>query len=99
MSSKCKKKKKKVKKSGCILTRSEVKELGEVSQSFHIGQKLGGELIVPFDKTKDHPITLTTKKHKLLNVSSGPKDATYRAILKGQISRHLPLLKKSCLGV
>ena len=68
-------------------------------QSFHIGQKLGGELVVPFDKTKDHPITLTTKKHKLLNVSSGSKDATYHAILKGQISQHLPLLKMSCLGV
>ena len=69
--------------SGCILTRSEVKELGEVFQSFHIGQKLGGELVVPFNKTKGHPAASTTKKHEFLNVSNGLKDATHHAILKG----------------
>ena len=74
-------------------------ELAEVSQSFHIGQKLGGELVVPFNKAKGHPVALTTKNHELLNVSNGLKDATCHAILKGQISQHLPLLKMSCLGV
>ncbi|RVW53909.1 Pleiotropic drug resistance protein 1 [Vitis vinifera] len=39
-----------------------VKEFAEAFQSFHIGQKLGDELAVPFDKTKGHPAALTTKK-------------------------------------
>ena len=54
-----------------------------MSQSFHIGQKLSNELVVPFDKTKGHPTALTTKKYELLNASGGPKDATHYAILKG----------------
>ena len=57
-------------------TRSDVKELVEVSQLFHIGQKLGDELAVPFDKTKCHPCALTTKKYEVPNTSGGPKDAT-----------------------
>uniref|UniRef100_F6H3T2 ABC transporter domain-containing protein n=1 Tax=Vitis vinifera TaxID=29760 RepID=F6H3T2_VITVI len=40
-----------------------VKEFAEAFQSFHIGQKLGDELAVPFDKTKGHPAALTTKKY------------------------------------
>ena len=82
-----------------------------MSQSFHIGQKLSDELVVPFDKTKGHPTALTTKKYELMNASGGPKDATHYAILKGflgalhtgsemsQISQCLPLLKKLCQGV
>jgi len=40
-----------------------VKEFGEAFQSFHIGQKLGDELAIPFDKSKGHPAALTTKKY------------------------------------
>ena len=40
-----------------------VKELAEAFQSFHVGQKLGDDLSVPFDKTKSHPAALTTKNY------------------------------------
>ncbi|KAL1156684.1 hypothetical protein V6Z11_A08G107000 [Gossypium hirsutum] len=33
-----------------------VKEFAEAFQSFHIGQKLGDDLAIPFDKSKSHPM-------------------------------------------
>ncbi|XP_027333289.1 pleiotropic drug resistance protein 1-like isoform X2 [Abrus precatorius] len=40
-----------------------VKDFAEAFQLFHIGQKLGDELVNPFDKSKCHPNALTTKKY------------------------------------
>ncbi|KAF8035904.1 hypothetical protein BT93_C1814 [Corymbia citriodora subsp. variegata] len=37
-----------------------VKEFSEAFQSFHVGQKLGDQLVIPFDKSKNHPAALTT---------------------------------------
>ncbi|XP_056166742.1 pleiotropic drug resistance protein 1-like [Syzygium oleosum] len=40
-----------------------LKEFSEAFQSFHIGQKVGDQLAIPFDKSKGHPAALTTKKY------------------------------------
>ncbi|KAF1858637.1 hypothetical protein Lal_00044670 [Lupinus albus] len=40
-----------------------VKDFVEAFQSSRVGQQLGDELANPFDKTKSHPIALTTKKY------------------------------------
>ncbi|XP_010099664.2 pleiotropic drug resistance protein 1, partial [Morus notabilis] len=40
-----------------------VKEFAEAFQSFHVGQKLGDELVTGFDKSKSHPAALTTKEY------------------------------------
>ncbi|KAF2304888.1 hypothetical protein GH714_039267 [Hevea brasiliensis] len=45
-----------------------VKEFAEAFQSFHVGRKLGDELAIPFDKTKAHPDSLTTKKSCCMGV-------------------------------
>ncbi|PQQ21262.1 pleiotropic drug resistance protein 1 [Prunus yedoensis var. nudiflora] len=42
-----------------------VKEFNEAFQSFHVGQKIGDELSIPFDKSKNHPAALTTKEYGL----------------------------------
>ncbi|XP_075642103.1 pleiotropic drug resistance protein 1-like isoform X5 [Castanea sativa] len=62
-----------------------VKEFADAFQSFHIGQKLGDELAIPFDKAKGHPAALTTKKYGV-----GKKE-----LLKACISRELLLMKRN----
>lgn len=42
-----------------------IKDFSEAFQSFHVGQKIGDELAVPFDKSKSHPAALTTRKYGL----------------------------------
>ncbi|KAG5540634.1 hypothetical protein RHGRI_020755 [Rhododendron griersonianum] len=42
-----------------------VTELAEAFTSFHVGRKLGDELVIPFDKAKSHPAALTTEKYGL----------------------------------
>ena len=40
-----------------------VKEFAEAFQSFHVGQRLAGDLATEFDKSKNHPAALTTKEY------------------------------------
>lgn len=42
-------------------------EFAEAFKSFHIGQKLVGELIVPYDKFKAHPAALVKEKYGISN--------------------------------
>jgi hypothetical protein len=62
-----------------------VKEFGEAFQSFHIGQKLGDELAIPFDKSKGHPAALTTKKYGV----------SKKELFKACVSRELLLMKRN----
>lgn len=60
-------------------------EFAEAFQSFHIGQKLGDELSVPFDKTKGHPAALTTKRYGI----------SKKELLKACSSREFLLMKRN----
>ncbi|PRQ50790.1 putative iron-chelate-transporting ATPase [Rosa chinensis] len=62
-----------------------VKKFVEAFESFHVGQRLGEELSIPFDKRKSHPAALTTKKY-------GAKKGE---LLKACISRQLLLIKRN----
>ncbi|XP_030464472.1 pleiotropic drug resistance protein 1-like [Syzygium oleosum] len=62
-----------------------VREFAEAFQSFHVGRKLGDELSTPFDKNKNHPAALTTKRFGV-----GMKD-----LLKACISREYLLMKRN----
>ncbi|XP_020223726.1 pleiotropic drug resistance protein 1-like [Cajanus cajan] len=62
-----------------------VTQFAEAFQSFHIGRKLAEELIVPFDKTKNHPAALTTKKYGI----------NKKELLKANFSREYLLMKRN----
>ncbi|KAI6694837.1 hypothetical protein NL676_022547 [Syzygium grande] len=62
-----------------------VRDFVEAFQSFHVGRKLGDELSTPFDKSKNHPAALTTKRFGV-----GMKD-----LLKACISREYLLMKRN----
>ncbi|KAL3633436.1 transcription factor [Castilleja foliolosa] len=62
-----------------------VNDFTEAFQSFVIGRQLGEELATPFDKTKNHPATLTTKKYGLGK----------RELLKACTERELLLMKRN----
>ncbi|TYI89718.1 hypothetical protein E1A91_D03G074600v1 [Gossypium mustelinum] len=62
-----------------------VKELAEAFQSFHIGQKLGDDLAVPFDKSKSHPAALTKDKYGV----------SKKELLKACVSREYLLMKRN----
>ncbi|XP_077211741.1 pleiotropic drug resistance protein 1-like [Tasmannia lanceolata] len=62
-----------------------VKEFSEAFQSFHIGQKLGDELAIPFDKSKSHPAALTTSKY----------GANMRELFKATLAREYLLMKRN----
>ncbi|XP_012076642.1 pleiotropic drug resistance protein 1 [Jatropha curcas] len=62
-----------------------VKEFSEAFQSFHIGRKLGDELAIPFDKSKEHPAALTNEKYGI----------SKKELLKACISRELLLMKRN----
>lgn len=66
----------------CFVT---VTEFSEALQSFHIGQRLGDELAVPFDKATAHTAALTTKKYGV----------SKKELLKACISRELLLMKRN----
>ncbi|GAB4842031.1 transcription factor [Ancistrocladus abbreviatus] len=61
------------------------KEFAEAFQSFDIGRKLGDELATPFDRSKNHPAALTTKRYGV-----GKKE-----MLKASFSREWLLMKRS----
>ncbi|KAK8595741.1 hypothetical protein V6N12_064251 [Hibiscus sabdariffa] len=62
-----------------------VKELTEAFQSFHIGQKIGDDLAVPFDKSKSHPAALTKEKYGV----------SKKELLKACVSREYLLMKRN----
>ncbi|XP_025606422.1 pleiotropic drug resistance protein 1 [Arachis hypogaea] len=62
-----------------------VKDFAEGFQLFHIGQKLGDELAIPFDKSKSHPSALTTKKYGV----------NKKEFLKACASREFLLMKRN----
>ncbi|CAL5359016.1 unnamed protein product [Camellia sinensis] len=62
-----------------------VNEFAKAFLSFHIGQKLGDELAVPFDKAKSHPAALTTKKYGV----------SKKELLKALASREYLLMKRN----
>ncbi|KAL4298277.1 hypothetical protein GQ457_12G024710 [Hibiscus cannabinus] len=62
-----------------------VKELAEAFQSFHIGQKLGDDLAVSFDKSKSHPAALTKEKYGV----------SKKELLKACVSREFLLMKRN----
>ncbi|GFP81465.1 pleiotropic drug resistance protein 1 [Phtheirospermum japonicum] len=62
-----------------------VSDFVEAFQSFVIGRRLGDELATPFDKTKNHPAALTTKKYGL----------SKKELLKACTDRELLLMKRN----
>lgn len=62
-----------------------VNEFAEAFQCFHVGSKLGDELAVPFDKTKNHPAALTTKKYSV----------NKKELLKANFAREYLLMKRN----
>ncbi|KAL2927174.1 Pleiotropic drug resistance protein 1 [Bienertia sinuspersici] len=61
------------------------KEFAEAFHSFHVGRRIGQELSVPFDKSKNHPAALTTHKYGV-----GPKE-----YFKTCVSREFLLMKRN----
>ncbi|PKI43299.1 hypothetical protein CRG98_036279 [Punica granatum] len=62
-----------------------VKEFAEAFQSFHVGRKLGEELATAYDRSKNHPAALTTKKYGV----------EQKDLLKACFSRELLLMKRN----
>ncbi|XP_028766306.1 pleiotropic drug resistance protein 1 [Neltuma alba] len=62
-----------------------VTEFSEAFQSFHVGRTVGDELAVPFDKSKNHPAALTTKKYGISKME----------LLKANFSREFLLMKRN----
>ncbi|KAE9467762.1 hypothetical protein C3L33_00303, partial [Rhododendron williamsianum] len=62
-----------------------VSQFAEAFQSFHVGQRLGNELEVPFDRTKNHPAALETRKYGVCK----------KELLKACTSRELLLMKRN----
>lgn len=61
------------------------KEFAERFRSFHVGAELGNDLVFPFDKSKGHPLALTTKKC----------GASKKEIFKSCLSREYLLMKRT----
>ncbi|KAA8540447.1 hypothetical protein F0562_024634 [Nyssa sinensis] len=62
-----------------------VSEFAEAFHSFHVGRRLGEELATPFDRTKSHPASLTSRKYGIRK----------KELLKTCISRELLLMKRN----
>ncbi|XP_004506880.1 pleiotropic drug resistance protein 1-like [Cicer arietinum] len=62
-----------------------VTQFAEAFQSFHVGRRIGDELAIPFDKSKNHPAALTTKKYGV----------DKKELLKANFSREYLLMKKN----
>ncbi|GAB2269453.1 transcription factor [Dionaea muscipula] len=60
-------------------------ELAKAFQSFHVGKSLGSELATPYNRSKSHPLALTTKGYGL-----GKKE-----IFKACFSREWLLMKRN----
>ncbi|XP_073007568.1 ABC transporter G family member 44-like [Typha latifolia] len=62
-----------------------VREFSEAFKSFHVGQKLGRELSVPFDRSKSHPAALATSAYGI----------SKKELLKACTSREFLLMKRN----
>ncbi|CAL0308772.1 unnamed protein product [Lupinus luteus] len=62
-----------------------VTQFSEAFQSFHIGRRMGDELAVPFDKSRNHPAALTTNKYGV----------NKKELLKANFSREYLLMKRN----
>ncbi|VAH26983.1 unnamed protein product [Triticum turgidum subsp. durum] len=62
-----------------------VKEFAEAFQSFHVGQAIRSELVVPFDKDKSHPAALKKSQY----------GASMKELLKANINRDILLMKRN----
>ncbi|KAK7255299.1 hypothetical protein RIF29_28706 [Crotalaria pallida] len=62
-----------------------VTQFSEAFQSFHIGRRVGDELAIPFDKSKNHPAALTTNKYGV----------NKKELLKANFSRECLLMKRN----
>ncbi|KAI6671977.1 hypothetical protein NL676_006862 [Syzygium grande] len=62
-----------------------VREFAEAFHAFHLGRKLRDELSTPFDRSKNHPAALTTKKYGV-----GVKD-----LLRACASREYLLMRRN----
>ncbi|KAK4252850.1 hypothetical protein QN277_010993 [Acacia crassicarpa] len=60
-------------------------QFAEALQSFHVGRRIGDELAVPFDKSKNHPAALTTKKFGV----------NKKELLKANFAREYLLMKRN----
>ncbi|XP_027344796.1 pleiotropic drug resistance protein 1-like isoform X2 [Abrus precatorius] len=60
-------------------------QFAEAFQSFHVGRRIGEELAIPFDKSKNHPAALTTKKYGVEK----------KELLKANFSREYLLMKRN----
>ncbi|XP_071722010.1 pleiotropic drug resistance protein 1-like isoform X2 [Rutidosis leptorrhynchoides] len=64
-----------------------VKEFADAFQSFHVGRGIQQELATPFDKSKEDPTLLTTKKYGV----------TTNELMKACFSREFLLMKRNSL--
>ncbi|CAK8574691.1 unnamed protein product [Lathyrus sativus] len=62
-----------------------VTQFAETFQSYHVGRKIGDELAIPFDKSKNHPAALTTEKYGV----------NKKELLKANFSREYLLMKRN----
>ncbi|XP_019425122.1 PREDICTED: pleiotropic drug resistance protein 1-like [Lupinus angustifolius] len=62
-----------------------VMQFAEAFQSFHIGRRMGDEIAVQFDKSKNHPAALTTNKYGV----------NKKELLKANFSREYLLMKRN----
>ncbi|KAF7843300.1 pleiotropic drug resistance protein 1-like [Senna tora] len=62
-----------------------VTQFAEAFQSFHVGRRIGDELAVPFDKSKNHPAALTTEKYGV----------NKKELLKANFSREYLLMQRN----
>ena len=62
-----------------------VTQFAEAFQSFHVGRRMGDELAIPFNKSRNHPAALTTKKYGI----------NKKELLKANFSREFLLMKRN----
>ncbi|CAN6277935.1 unnamed protein product [Urochloa humidicola] len=62
-----------------------VNDFAEAFKAFHVGRKLGSELKVPFDRTRNHPAALTTSKYGISEME----------LLRACFSREWLLMKRN----
>ncbi|KAK7349162.1 hypothetical protein VNO77_06307 [Canavalia gladiata] len=63
----------------------DVTQFVEAFQPFHVGRRIGEELAIPFDKSKNHPAALTTKRYGV----------NKKELLKANFSREYLLMKRN----
>jgi len=62
-----------------------VNDFAKAFKAFHVGRKLGSELKVPFDRTRNHPAALTTSKYGISKME----------LLRACFSREWLLMKRN----